>query len=788
MQQDGCRWLGGRLAVLDPRFAWRFAALAGVALGLGLSPLATAPDRGQCVFALTAALGAAGALVLARPRRGAAVLPWLALVGLAAAIAGGAVGSLRRAAIDGGAFDERPGRELAVRGYVVAAPSRSNGVARIRIATDAGALLVEAHEPVGELPVGREVIARGTLRRAPAWEADWLRRYGIAELLAADRLRLTGARRGGLAGAVDAIRDRAAAAFGDGTSPTAAALLRGFVLGQADQIGAATVTDFRRSGLAHLLAVSGENVLLLALLAGPILALAGLPLRARLWSLLALIALYVAVTGAGPSIQRAGVMGAAGVVAALAGRPRSRWYAVLLAAAVTLAVNPRATGDPGWQLSFAAVVGIMLLANPIRQALLLFAGGRAGRVGAALAEGAAVTIAATLATAPLIGADFGVASLTTLPANLLALPAVAPVMWLGMTIAALGQMPGLPVEPLAVLAGALAGYVAQVAHWLGSPGWAQVAVPGLAPPTLAGLYSVLAALVGGGLSFALRRRGTRVRPGALAPALALGALGLLLALRPPEPAAGGAQPGLRVDVLDVGQGDAILLDPSPGLPILIDGGPPGDGLASILTRLGVSRLAAAIVTHDQADHAGGVEELLGTFPIAHLVYGEPVPRIIHEARAAHAGPVEVAAGSEVESGRLRLQFLWPPRGLESRLEAREEDPNARALVAVARWRRFSILLTADAEAGDVPLDPGPIDVLKVAHHGSEDPGLDRLLDEAAPRLAVISVGAGNPYGHPTPATLRTLAAHRVPVLRTDLAGTVEIDVGRGGWSLRTLGG
>ena len=740
------------------------------------------------MLALTAALGAEGGLALARPRRRAGALPWLALVSLAAAIAGGAAGSLRLAAIDAAAFDEPPGRAIGVRGYVVAPPSRSAGLARIRVATDAGALLVEAHEPVGELPVGREVIARGTLQRAPPWEATWLRRYGIGEVLAAERLRLTGARRGGLAGAVDAIRDRAAAVLGHGTSPPAASLLRGFVLGQADRIDPATVTDFRRSGLAHLLAVSGENVLLLALLAGPVLALAGLPLRARLWSLLALIALYVAVTGAGPSIQRAGVMGAAGVVAALAGRPRSRWYAVLLAAAVTLAVNPRATGDPGWQLSFAAVVGIMLLARPVRDALLAFVGGGRGRVRAALAEGAAVTIAATLATAPLIGADFGVASLTTLPANLLALPAVAPVMWLGMAIAALGQVPGLPVEPLTALAGALAGYVAQVAHWLGSPGWVQVAVPGLAPATLAGLYAALAVLVGGALSFALRRRGTRPRRGALAPALALGALALLLAPRPPETATGGARPGLRVDVLDVGQGDAILVDPSRGPPVLVDGGPPGDGIASILTDLGVSRLAAAVVTHDQSDHSGGIEELLGTFPIAHLVYGEPVPRIVREARAAHADPVEVGAGSEVHSGRLRLEFLWPPRGLESRLEAREEDPNVRALVALARWGRFSILLTADAEAGDVPLDPGPIDVLKVAHHGSEDPGLDQLLDEAAPRLAVISVGADNPYGHPTPATLRTLAAHRVPVMRTDLAGTVEIDVGHGGWSVRTLGG
>ena len=123
--------------------------------------------------------------------------------------------------------------------------------------------------------------------------------------------------------------------------------------------------------------------MLLALLAVPLLALVGVPLRARLVCVLALIAIYVPVTGSGASIQRAGVMGAAGVVAALAGRPRSRWYAILLAAFVTLAINPRTSGDAGWQLSFAAVIGIMLWAGPIREVLLgpREANGEQGRFG-----------------------------------------------------------------------------------------------------------------------------------------------------------------------------------------------------------------------------------------------------------------------------------------------------------------------------------------------------------------------------------------------------------------------
>ena len=234
-----------------------------------------------------------------------------------------------------------------------------------------------------------------------------------------------------------------------------------------------------------------------------------------------LIAIYVPVTGAGPSIQRAGVMGAAGVVAALAGRPRSRWYAILLAAFVTLAINPRASGDAGWQLSFAAVIGILLWAGPIRDVLLgpLAAEGEHGHVGwrRGLAEGAGVTIAATLSTAPLMAHDFEAVSLASVPANLLALPAVAPLMWLGMLAALVGQLPWLPVQPLTGLAGLLAAYVAQVAHWLGSPGWARASVP---LPSAAGVlaaYAALALALWVLLAWARRRGGLRRPPAAASP-------------------------------------------------------------------------------------------------------------------------------------------------------------------------------------------------------------------------------------------------------------------------------
>jgi competence protein ComEC len=162
-----------------------------------------------------------------------------------------------------------------------------------------------------------------------------------------------------------------------------------------------------------------------------------------------------------------------------------------------------------------------------------------------------------------------------------------------------------------------------------------------------------------------------------------------------------------------------------------------------------------------------------------LVYGRLNRTTLGAARAAGAATRRVAAGDQIRSGQLRLRVLWPPPELQGPAAA-AAGPNQLGLVIEARWRRFTMLLTADAEAEAVPLEPGPVDVLKVAHHGSDDAGLGQLLDRTRPKLAVISVGADNAYGHPTPNTLRTLAGHRVPTLRTDRDGTVEIEVSRSG--------
>ncbi|HEX5762694.1 MAG TPA: ComEC/Rec2 family competence protein [Solirubrobacterales bacterium] len=572
------------------------------------------------------------------------------------------------------------------------------------------------------------------------------------------------------------LRNRASAALGEGMPPREAALARGFVLGQDEDVDPATEEDFRRSGLSHLLAVSGQNVALLALLAMPLLAAFGLPLRARLLWILGLIVAYVPLAGAGPSIQRAGVMGALNLLALLAGRRSSRFYALAVAAFVTLAVDPDIAADVGWQLSFAALLGILLLAAALRRVALPWVGNRVGR--GALLDGAVMTVAATVATAPLIAFHFGELPTLTLVANLLALPAVAPAMWLGMLTAAAAQIPGFPVAALNALDAPLLAYIAQVAAWCGRPSWASVEVR-LGPSGLAASYGVLA-IAAAAIRLLPVAKGPRTRlgvpfssrrgKGVTAVALVVAAVALSWPIaRGGEEAAAAPRVGLRVSVLDVGQGDAILLEPAGAGPVLVDTGPPGAGLVAKLRDAGVDRLGAVVITHDQSDHAGALPELAEAVPIA---------------RTFGAG--QVAAGEEIRSGAMRLEALWPPHPDSS--AGGGGDPNLRALVLLLRWRDFTMLLSADAEAESTPLDPGPLDVLKVAHHGSEDAGLGQLLARAAPRAAVISAGDDNPFGHPTQSTLGALAEHGVDTWRTDRDGTVVFEVRRGSFRVRASGG
>jgi competence protein ComEC len=663
--------------------------------------------------------------------------------------------------------------------------------------------------------VGGELRVRGSVAALGEFDA-YQRRRGAAAAIEVSSWEPTGGARGGPLGVLVAARERAARGLGTGVGEPQAALLRGMVLGQDEAIAQDVRDDFQRSGLAHLLAVSGQNVLLLCTLALAVCAALGVPFRARLMSCAALVAIYVPLAGGGPSIQRAGVMGVAGLVAALAGRPSSRWYALGLAGAVTLILNPLAAGDPGWQLSFAAVVGLLALAPPLRDMLTR------RRVPELVADVAAITIAATLATAPLMALHFEQVSLASLAANLLAAPVVAPVMWLGMLGIAVAQLAPPLAAPIAVLCAPLLGYLEWVAHGEAGAPLAAVPVRLPGPVGLALAYAVPAALVLAAIrvrrawprvakrSAAFPRAAIWLAPSAapagraqplastrrlpvdprlrvlLAGVVAVTVVAALVAARavrtrPPKLAPGE----LVVSFLDVGQGDATLLQ-SDGTSVLVDTGPPGGPILRRLSEAGVERLDLLVLTHAEADHEGMALAVIAEHRPRMVLDGgagwpTAVQRALPEALARTGGRAFAArAGQVLRLGPLELNVLWPP--VPTRAWRPDGNPNDRAVVAHVRDGEFDLLLPADAETNvTTGLDLPRVEALKIAHHGSADEGLPAMLERTSPRIAAIEVGR-NSYGHPAPSTLDALRA--VPELvRTDTDGTVRLHVKDGAMRL-----
>ncbi len=770
--------------------ARRHILIGSLAVGLALAP--TSPGA-----ALLVAAGVLAALAALRA-------PGLALAAAALLLAGAWAGDARLAKIDSGRERVRPGQGVAAAAHLLErprpAPFGISFTARLTTGPARGARVlvrVPRHDArttgalLARVAPGQEVRLAGVLRRPPPGTgyAGYLRRRGLAGELTAAHVRATGRRRGGAAGVLDTLRRRAEHGVGAGLSAAEADLARGMVLGQDEGIEPAVLADFRAAGLGHLLAVSGQNVMLLAALALPLLAVAGLAPSARFAVTIALIALYVPVAGAGPSLQRAAVMGAASLAALALARRSSRAYALLVAAAVTLGADPRASADPGWQLSFVAVVGILVLAPALRAALAFLP--------RAVAEGVAITLAATLATAPLVAHHFDSVPIAGLPANVAALPLVAPIMWLGMLRAAAGQLAGAGGLP--ARAGELAsapigwalepplGALSAIARAFADMRGGSLALPVGSRAGLAMAYLLLAAAAVVALRLTPRlqaptarltarwRRLPRARRAAAAGLLAvLVTVAMGVALRTP-----GAPSRVTVSFLDVGQGDATLIQHPDGTAVLFDGGPPEASVARALRRAGVRRLSALVLTHASRDHHGGLAEVVRRIPVDLVLDGgdgarDPsFRRVVEDSVRRGARRVRAQAPLDLRAGGVSVRIISPPPRPPG---PPPEDPNPRAVTALVRAGGLDLLLSADAESPTLDgLDLPPVDAIKVPHHGSSDPGLPGVLARVRPRVAAISVGP-NTYGHPAPATLAALRAVGARVVRTDRNGTVRLVV------------
>jgi competence protein ComEC len=452
-------------------------------------------------------------------------------------------------------------------------------------------------------------------------------------------------------------------------------------------------------------------------------------------------------------------MGLLALYASATGRQRTA--PALLSGSVLLLVliDPALARAPGFALSVLATAGIVALAPPLADRL-------ARRWPRWLAETAAVPIAAQLACAPLLAALFGALSLVAVPANLVAMPAVGAAT-IGGVVAALLQPVVAPLARVAAwLAGVPTGWLVRVARTGAGLPHASVRVPtGLTGAVVA---LVLLGLVGWALRRPLRRH--------LAVAATCGLVGAGLAV---PPLVSGWPPGRWVLVAcDVGQGDGLVVRAPQGGVVVIDTGPDPAAMDSCLADLGVHRVSAVVLTHLHADHVEGLPAVLRR-RVGEVVVGpldEPVDerdRVLAWAGRAHVPVRRAADGERWQAGGVDVTVLGPAAAFHGT----DSDPNNSSLILAVHVDGLRLLLTGDIEqaAQTAALARGAAryDVLKVPHHGSAKQ-LDRYLAAAGARVAIVSVGADNPYGHPARSTLGLLAMDGARSYRTDRDGDVAV--------------
>ena len=547
--------------------------------------------------------------------------------------------------------------------------------------------------------------------------------------------------------------------------PDQRALVPALVDGDDAGLDEALAADFRTTGLTHLLAVSGTN---LTLVVGFLLVLArwaGLRGRALLAVGALGIAGFVLLARTEPSVLRAAVMGTVALFALGADGRRRGARALGVAVVVLLLVQPALAVQPGFALSVLATAGIVLLAPSWRDAMARWLPRWA-------AEAIAVPAAAQLACTPVVAGLSGQVSLVAVAANLAVAPVVGPATVLGLG----AGLVGLVLPAAGRLLGTLAGWCVA---WI-----VTVATRGAALPTAAldwgsgalalGVLSLLVVSIALAGPVLLRRPVTGVGCCLL--------LTFVMLVQSPSP--GWPPPGWVLVACDVGQGDALVLNAGAAAAVVVDSGPDPVAIDRCLDRLGVEEVPLVVLTHFHADHVDGLsgvfdDRRVGAVETTTLLDPPGGVREV-ESVAASAGLVPSPApyGEAREVGAVTLQALWPAPGAPTTGPGDGSTANEASVVLLAEVRGVRILLTGDIEPeGQAALArswPGlRVDVLKVPHHGSRYQEEPWLLSLGA-RIALVSVGADNDYGHPADAALEPLEDAGTRVLRTDLDGDLAV--------------
>ena len=541
-------------------------------------------------------------------------------------------------------------------------------------------------------------------------------------------------------------------------------LLRGLVVGDTGGINDRLDADAKATGLSHLLAVSGSHFAILCGIVVVVLRRAG-PRLAALGGVATMVALVILV-GPQPSVLRAALMGGIGMLALLSGRSRTAVPALATAVIGLLLTQPELALSVGFALSVVATGGLILLAPPWSEALQ-----RRG-VPRGWADVLTVPVAAQIVTMPIIVLISDSISAVGVLANLVVAPVMAPALVLGVLCALTGPWFPWAAAAFAQLTAPLLRWVAGTAHHLAA--WPNATVPWPGTPTGALALALLSLLV------LMLLRHSRVRT-----VFAAAAAGVLVVFIPTRfVAPGWPVNGWLMTACEVGQGDAVVLSTGqPGAAVVVDTGPDPGLLNACLDRLGVETIPLLVLTHLHADHVDGLEGALQGRTVGTIAVGpgrEPAQawaRVTQEAGQLGIPLVQVSPGQQWSAGELHVTVLAPAR----EFRGTESDPNNDSVVMMAVRGGERMLLTGDVEieAQQALLNSGTdlaADVLKVPHHGSSKV-LGEFVTAVSPAVAMISVGVGNDYGHPSDRALTLLAETGVAtVLRTDTQGDVSVAV------------
>jgi len=707
---------------------------------------------------------------------------------------------------------------MSARGAIVRFPALPAAIAAatVAVAADTGAMSAGAGASVISLVIALVVGGAAAILafcstdriRTLAWSAA-----GIASLATAASLAS-----GPLTGWIPALVDPAGlrTALGDPIRALVpepeSGILVGIALGERSAIGPDLAYAFAASGTTHLLAISGFNMTLVAAAAGLAVRGRGRPLVRAIVTVVAVLG-YSAVVSGGASVFRAAAMAVVAALGLALGRRAAATNALAAAAAVMLIADPATIADPGFLLSVGATAGLFAFQVPIAA--------RLGALPTLVREGLAATLAATVPTLPIVAAIFGRISLIAPLANVLAVPLFPPLMVAAVLTAIIGvllpsaalpfalggyaiarllravvetaaSLPAASVEvprgPLtAILLGAACVAAIRLAPWLGGR-VPQVGWVALRRSVRSGQRIVLGAYrrpagrpLRQGQGRALRGPGhARIVAISLVGCLAVATVSAVFAV------AVRSGPGLRVLALDIGQGDAYLIEVD-GHRALIDGGPDP---VRLLEELGVTlppwdrRIDVVVLTHAHTDHGNGLLPVLDRFHVglavepAGLTAGPLATTWTAHASAAGVPRRAATAGAAVRLGSATLRFLAPEADV---------SVDVPSLVVHLERGSFSMLFMGDAtEAAQAALlrDPTALRsrVYVPPHHGAATPHGPALVAAVGPEVAVISAGRDNSYGHPTPQTLEALG--RIPTYRTDRDGTVELTVTDRGIAVR----